>query len=57
MTHHPREAEDYTKPFLFMAFVILFMGLFTLWAIFNFAVSLISGLAVHLAIDRLPAKD
>jgi hypothetical protein len=57
MTHQTREVEDYTKPFLVMAFVILFMGLFTIWAVFSFAVSLVSGLIVHLAIDRLPARD
>jgi hypothetical protein len=57
MQHNTREVENYTMPFLVMAFVLLFMAMFTLWAIFNFAVSLVTGLVVHLAIDRLPIRD
>ena len=57
MDHNSREVEDYTKPFLVMACVLLFIVMFAVWAIFNFAISLITGLIVHLAIERLPERD
>ncbi len=54
---HMREVENYTTPFLAMMFVIFFTALFTLWAMFGYVASLLSGLAVHLLIDRLPKRD
>lgn len=54
----PREpVQDYTMPFLVVACVIVFMGLITLWATFNFAMSLISGWIIHRCISRFPLRN
>lgn len=52
-----REAPNYTQAFLWMAGLSLFILLFTLWAIFGYIVSLISGWGVHLLINRLPRRS
>jgi len=58
MSNYPiREVEDYTMPFLVMAFVLLFMGLFALWAVFGYLVSLVTSLFVHAAIRAIPNRD
>lgn len=57
MPHHPREVEDFTKPFLVMAGVVLFTGLFMLWAAFGYLASLATSAVVHAAIHRLPRRD
>ncbi len=54
---HRREVEDFTKPFLAMMFLVLFTGLFVLWAAFGYVASLVSGLAMHFVIDRLPRRN
>lgn len=57
MRDHPGQVENYTKPFLVMACVLLFITMFAMWAIFNFAVSIVTGVIVHRAIDRIPRED
>lgn len=57
MSSQRRPVEDYTMPFLVMACVILFMGFIAIWAVFNFGTALVSGLMVHLVIERLPVRD
>ncbi|GFE63463.1 hypothetical protein [Litoreibacter roseus] len=58
MSHRPiREVEDYTKPFLWMLCVLLFIGFITLWATFGYLASLLSGAVAHLFIGRLPRRD
>lgn len=57
MSKPPGRVEDYTRPFLVMAGLSLFMSLFTLWAVFGYLASLLTGLGVHLAIDRLSRRE
>ncbi|MEM9432662.1 MAG: hypothetical protein AAGA12_01970 [Pseudomonadota bacterium] len=54
---HIREVEDYTVPFLVAFCVLIFIGLFTLWAMFGYAVSLLSGYVMHRVIARLPRRS
>ena len=54
---HPKEVEDFTKPFLVMFGLLLFMALFAIWAAFGYLVSLLSGLGVNALIDRLPRRS
>ena len=55
--HHPTPVEDYTTPFLVMFFVLVFMGLFTLWAVFGYMASLVTSYVLHLLIGRLPRRS
>lgn len=48
-----RQVPDYTKPFLVSAFVVVFIALFTIWAIWGL---LIAGLVSWVA-DRLMTVD
>lgn len=57
MSDQPGRVEDFTKPFLSVAFVLLFMGMFTVWAIYGYLVALLLGLSVHVAIDLLPRRS
>ena len=45
--------EDFTVPFLWMAGVVVFIGLFTLWAIFGFLMPLAGALVLRGLIDLL----
>jgi len=45
--------EDFTVPFLWMAGVVVFMGLFTLWAMFGFLMPLAGALVLRGLIDLL----
>ncbi len=49
--------EDYTSAFLWMAGLILFMSLFTLWAIFGYLASLATALFVRAGIEFLPRRE
>jgi hypothetical protein len=57
MDNHPSRVEDYTLPFLVTFFVLIFTGMCTLWAVYNFAVALTLGILVHLLIDRIPVRN
>lgn len=52
-----REVENYTRPFLVSACVLLFMGLLTLWVTLGYFAALFSGLIVHMLIGRLPDRN
>lgn len=57
MSRHPiKPVEDFTNAFLVMAGLLLFMGLFAVWAIFGYVVSLLSGFGMHLLIKRIPRR-
>ena len=45
--------EDFTQPFLWMAGLVVFIGLFTLWASFGYLVALAAGLVLRGLIDLL----
>lgn len=51
-----REVENYTRPFLVMAFVNLFNGFFMLWAFFGMAAVLPVAFVVHVAIQWLEQR-
>lgn len=53
---HPKEVEDYTKPFLVMFGLLLFMALFAIWAAFGYAVSLLSGVGLNALINKMPRR-
>lgn len=58
MAYEPKgRVEDYTKPFLVMAYVVLFTGLFILWAAFGYVVSLVGSLFIHILIKQIPRRD
>ena len=57
MTRPTREVENYTVPFLWAAALVVFIGLFTIWATFNFAMSLLTGFILHQVIKFLPTRD
>lgn len=58
MAYQPRgRVEDYTMPFLVMAFVVLFTGLFILWAAFGYVVSLVASLFVHIILRQFPRRE
>ena len=58
MSQRPiREVEDYTRPFLVSACVLLFMGLLTLWATLGYFAALISGLFINMLIGRIPDRN
>lgn len=44
--------EDYTRPFLVSAWVLVFCGLFALWAAWGFAAALLAAVAADRAILR-----
>lgn len=54
---HPTAVEDFTGPFLVSAGVVMFVGLIVLWAMFGYAIALLSGLVIRRAIDLLPNRD
>ncbi|EPX80873.1 hypothetical protein [Litoreibacter arenae] len=56
MSQRPGRVKDYTKPFLVMAFVVVFTGLFLLWAAFGYAVSLVTSLFLHIALGLIPKR-
>lgn len=45
--------EDFTVPFLWMAGLIVFMGMFALWAMYGYLVALASALVLRRVIDLL----
>lgn len=45
--------EDFTVPFLWMAGLIVFMGMFALWAMYGYLVALASALVLRGVIDLL----
>ena len=49
---HAREIENYTIPFLVMAFVLLVAVSVALWAVAGYHVALMPLLAIHLALNR-----
>lgn len=55
--YEPRQpagrVEDFTVPFLWMAGLLVFMGLFALYAMFGFLMSLASALVLRGLIDLL----
>ena len=57
MSKPPGRVEDYTKPFLVMAFVVVFTGLFILWAAFGYVISLVTSLFLHIAIGMIPKRE
>jgi hypothetical protein len=57
MSTPPGRVEDYTVPFLVMAFVALFTGLFLLWAAFGYAISLVTSLLLHLILRVIPKRE
>ncbi|WP_281857106.1 hypothetical protein [Litoreibacter halocynthiae] len=57
MSQPPGRVEDYTKPFLVMAYVVLFSGLFILWAAFGYAISLLTSLFLHVILQKIPRRD
>ena len=57
MSQPPGRVEDYTKPFLVMAFVVVFTGLFILWAAFGYVISLVTSLLLHIAIGMIPKRE
>ncbi|WP_199221374.1 hypothetical protein [Maritimibacter sp. 55A14] len=50
---HTTEVEDFTRPFLVMAFVNLFSGFFVIWAIFGLPVVLFLAALLNLGIGRI----
>ncbi len=56
--YEPRQpagrVENFTVPFLWMAGLLVFMGLFTLYAMYGFLTSLASALVLRGLIDLLP---
>ncbi|MEP3347853.1 MAG: hypothetical protein ABJN34_02475 [Litoreibacter sp.] len=58
MAYQPQgRVEDYTMPFLVMAYVVLFTGLFILWAAFGYAVSLFISLIIHAILRAVPRRE
>lgn len=57
MSKPPGRVEDYTKPFLVMAFVVVFTGLFILWAAFGYVISLVTSLFLHIALGFIPRRE
>jgi len=58
MAYQPRgRVENYTTPFLVMAFVVLFTGLFILWGTFGYGVALVASLFVHVILRQFPKRD
>ncbi|SFR56436.1 hypothetical protein [Litoreibacter janthinus] len=57
MSTPPGRVEDYTKPFLVMAFVVIFTGLFILWAAFGYVISLVTSLFLHIALGFIPKRE
>lgn len=49
---HPKRVEDYTNPFLVMAFVCLFTALILVWGFYGYGKALMVALIVHLLIRR-----
>ena len=57
MSHPTGRVEDYTVPFLVMAFVVLFTGLFILWAAFGYVISLVTSLFLHIILQHIPKRE
>ncbi len=61
MSYEPRRptgtVENYTKPFLWMAGIVLFLALFALWAAYGYLASLATALVVRIGIAVLPTED
>ena len=61
MEYKPRRpmgtVENYTIPFLWMAGLVVFLGLFVLWAAYGYLASLVTAFFLRLGIDRLPRQD
>ncbi|RLJ60487.1 hypothetical protein BCF46_0688 [Litoreibacter meonggei] len=57
MSQPPGRVEDFTKPFLVMAYVVLFTGLFILWAAFGYAISLLTSLFLHVLLQKVPRRE
>lgn len=57
MQQHPGRVEDYTLPFLVVTFLLLLMGMWTIWVVYSFAVALTFALVAHLFIGLLPVKE
>ena len=58
MAYEPKgRVEDYTKPFLVMAYVVLFTGLVILWAAFGYVASLVTSLFLHILLRHVPRRD
>jgi hypothetical protein len=57
MAYQPGRVEDYTVPFLVMAFVVLFTGLFILWAAFGYVFSLVTSLFIHIILRHIPRRE
>lgn len=49
--------EDYTVPFLWMAGVVVFMGLIALWAANGYLAALVSAGFLRWAIELLPKRE
>lgn len=57
MKKHPGRVEDYTTPFLVASFLVVLIGLCTLWATYNYAVAITFACFVYIGLGRLPVKD
>lgn len=49
---HPGRVEDYTIPFLVMAYLVLVMVLVGVWGIWGYAIALMLSAALHAGLAR-----
>ncbi len=54
MSQHPiKPVENYTNPFLVMAFVNLFSALILLWGVYGYGAALLGGFIAYIGIRLL----